>query len=135
MNPSYGQTSSPEYKIVRHANPLSQQDGYLSSNWMTLNMTYVTQDPDTPTCLLTQNQGPINYNSAPPYLVTIKDVFAIVSKWIEFAPRGFDKHPKLFAKMFGYCIASAHLKLPHTMIMSTVVSTTLTQCEGWPCPA
>jgi hypothetical protein len=118
MNPSYGQRSSPEYKIVRHANPLSQQDGYLSSNWMTLNMTYVTQDPDTPTCLLTQNQGPINYNSAPPYLVIIKDMFAIVSKWIEFAPRVFDNHPKLFAKMFGYCIASAHLKLPHTMIMS-----------------
>ncbi len=94
-NPSYGQRCSPEYKIVRHANPLSQQDGYLSSNWMTLNMTYVTQDPDTP----------------------------------------FDNHPKLFAKMFGYCIASVHLKLPHTMIMSTVVSTTLTQCEGWPCPA
>lgn len=48
------------------ANLISQQDGYLSSNWMTLNMTYVTQDPDTPARLLTQNQGPINYNSGPP---------------------------------------------------------------------
>ena len=124
--------ATPEDKIVKHGNPMSQQDGYLNSNWMAFNMTYITQDPDTPARLLTQNQGPINYNSGPPYLATVKDMFAIASKWIEFAPRVFDIHPKLFAEMFGYCVASAHLKLPHTMIKSIVVSTTETQREGWP---
>lgn len=120
-----------DHMIVRHGNPMAQQDGYLSSEWMNFNMNNITQDPKTPARSLNTKEGPISWNTGPPYLATVRDMWDIAAKWTEFAPRVFDEHPKLFAEMYGYCIATAHLKLPHTMVKSIVVSTTMTRREGW----
>ena len=120
-----------EHMKVRHGNPMAQQDGYLSSEWMNFNMTNITQDPNTPALSVTPRQGPISWNTGPPYLATVRDMWNIVVKWTEYGPRVFDEFPKLFAEMYGYCIATAHLKLPHTMVKSIVVSTTVTSREGW----
>lgn len=117
---------------VHHGNPMSQQDGYLTSLWADFDMANITHDRNTPAALIKQQgQAPVSWNSGPPYLATVRDMYNIAVKWTEFAPRVFDIHPKLFAEMYGYCIASAHLKLPHTMVKSIVVSTTITRREGW----
>jgi hypothetical protein len=117
---------------VHHGNPMSQQDGYLSSNWMGLNKTYIVGEERSPAFGLKRSDGPLHYNTGPPYLATVRDMYRMTVKWTEFAPRVYDVFPRLFAEMFGYCYASAHLELPHTMIKSIVVSTTTTtNREGW----
>ena len=46
--------------------------------------------------------------------------------------RVHNQFPKLFAEMFGYIIATAHLGMPHTLIKSLVVSSTISKTrEGW----
>lgn len=123
----------PTRLYVRHGNPMSQQDGYLHSNWMDLNVTYITGDPQSPASRLKHPDGPKSYNTGPPYLVTSRDMYGIVTRWTEYAPRVHDVFPKLFAEMFGYCFATAQLELPHTMVKSIVVSTTMSRDrEGWP---
>ena len=116
---------------VRHGNPMSQQDGYLSSEWVNFNMINITKDQNTPALSVTTKEAPVSWNTGPPYLATVRDMFDVAVKWTEFAPRVFDEYPKLFAEMYGYCIATAHLKLSHTMLKSIVVSTTKTRREGW----
>jgi len=120
-----------DHMIVKHGNPIAQQDGYLSNEWVKFDMKNITQDPNTPALSVTTEQAPYFYNTGPPYLATVRDMFDIAVKWTEFAPRIFDIYPKLFAEMYGYCTATAHLKLPHTMLKSIVVSTTITRREGW----
>jgi hypothetical protein len=45
----------------------------------------------------------------------------------------YDIHPKVFAEMNGYIIATTQLNLPHTLLWSIVVSTTTaTNQKGWP---
>lgn len=124
------QPENDKMKVI-HGNPMAQQDGYLISEWLRFNITNITQDPNTPALLVKEREAPTRWNTGPPYLATVRDMYNIAVKWTEFAPRVFDQYPKLFAEMYGFCIASAHLKLPHTMVKSIVVSTTITVREGW----
>jgi hypothetical protein len=121
----------PKSKIVKHGMTMAQQDGYLNSMWMNLNISYVTNGGNINN--LQQKDGSIYYNTGPPYLATVRDMYNIAKLWTEYAPRVYDIHPKLFAEMFGYIIATTQLHLPHTLIRSIVVSTTTTSTrEGWP---
>jgi hypothetical protein len=38
----------------------------------------------------------------------------LADKWVEFVPHSVKGHPGLLAEMYAFCIAAAHLKLPHT---------------------
>lgn len=121
----------PETTKVTHGHPIAQQDGYLSSEWMKLDSAYITQNktlqrPDW-------NSGPKHWNTGPPYLATVADMFRIVSLWTETAPRTLDIYPKLFAEMYGFIWATVMLQLPFALTQSIVVSTTeTTNREGWP---
>jgi hypothetical protein len=120
------------HRFVHHGHPMAQQDGYLVSNWMSLDMPTITGDNHTAAAHVKQHDGPIHWNAGPPYLFTALDGYKIATHWVDFAPRVFQQFPKLFAEMFGYIIASAHLNLPHTLIKSLVVSTTVAHNrEGW----
>ena len=117
---------------VRHGNPMAQQDGYLGNVWLEFNFTFITGDPHSPAYKVNISNAMKNYNTGPPYLATVKDMWNIAVKWTEMAPLVHDIFPKLFAEMFGFCSATAHLELPHTMIKSIVVSdTTSKNREGW----
>ena len=120
----------PSITKVQHGHPIAQQDGYLSNEWMTLNYSYITQDesvrrPDW-------KSGPRQWNTGPPYLATVADMFRIVCLWTETAPRTLDVYPKLFAEMYGFIWATVMLKLPFALTKSIVVSTTeSSDREGW----
>lgn len=145
-------------KVVRHGMPMAQHDGYLSSEWMGFNTTYITQGKDFPG--LTLLDGELFWNSGPPYLSTVRDMWSMVLLWQDYVPRVYSEYPKLFAEMyvfvlrclyyhdptnravlismifssfrFGLILAAATLDLPHTLVKSIVVSTTMTPYrEGW----
>ena len=122
-------------KYVHHGNPMAQQDGYLHSKWMDFNMTSITGDPHSPAYKVKNNKrdGPHFYNTGPPYLATVQDMYKITFKWVQYAPRIYLQFTGLFCEMFGYVIATAHMQMPHTMLRNLVVSTTMTNDrEGWP---
>jgi hypothetical protein len=120
----------PATKVVKHGMPMAQQDGYLSNQWMGLNASYVTNGGNIHH--IKGQDGPKHYNTGPPYLATVRDMYQIATLWTAYAPRVYEIHPKLFAEMFGYIFATTQLNLPHTLLKSLVVSTTETpNREGW----
>ena len=125
--------SDPTLRYVRHGNPIAQQDGYLTSKWLELDTDFITNSTNSPAKSLHRLDGPRYYNAGPPYMATVKDMYNIVLRWTAFAPRVHQVFPKLFAEMFAYCFAAAHLRLPHTMVQSIVVSFTWSSSarEGW----
>lgn len=132
----YAKGDKPDWKIVEHGRPMAQQDGYLNNQWMHLNISFVTHGGDIKG--IRQPDGPKYWNTGPPYLATVRDMYSIVVLWTEYAPRVHHIYPKLFAEMYGYIIATTQLKLSHTLIKSLVVSTTrddkirVDEREGWP---
>lgn len=120
----------PDITKVTHGHPIAQQDGYLDNEWMRLNFTYITgtsavKPPPT-------SEGPVHWNTGPPYLATVSDMYKIASRWTELAPRVLDVYPHLFAEMYGFIIATVELKLPFALTRSIVVSTTESSSrEGW----
>lgn len=119
-------------KFVHHGNPISQQDAYLSNEWMDFNFSRITDGGTSPKNFRQQHGG-LFYNSGPPYLGTVKDWWSLVNSWKEYVPRVYEEHPKIFAEMYGLVIATTQLQLPNTLIKSIVVSTTFAdQREGWP---
>jgi hypothetical protein len=121
-----------EHRYVHRGHPMAQQDGYLSNQWLHLDMEKITLVNDSSVLHVKPNEGPIHWNSGPPYLFTAADGYQIATHWVKFAPRVHLQFPKLFAEMFGYIIATAHLGMPHTLIKSLVVSSTKSpNREGW----
>jgi hypothetical protein len=115
----------PASKIVRHGFPIAQQDGYLNNDWMDLPLNY-TKVPD--------KDGPKHWNSGPPYLATVKDMYRLTLGWTSWAPKVLNVYPHLFAEMYGLIFAGVELNLPFTFIRSIVVSDTwaVFSREGWP---
>jgi hypothetical protein len=118
----------PAIKVVRQGYPIAQQDGYLSNAWMQLNFSYIVDKPEGSYITRPEwKQGPLHWNTGPPYLATVGDMYKIAVRWTEYAPRVLDVFPKLFAEMFGFIIATVQLELPFTLIKSIVVSETETR--------
>jgi hypothetical protein len=74
----------PKTKIVKHG-MLMAQGGYLSSVWMTLNISYITKGGHINN--IQRKDAPIYYNTGPPYLATVRDMYSIAKVWTEYAPR------------------------------------------------
>lgn len=120
----------PAITKVVHGHPIAQQDGYLTNTWMDLNFSYITGDPSIKPPR--RSKGEIHWNTGPPYLATVSDMFQIALLWTDLAPRVVDVHPHLFAEMFGFIIATVMLQLPFSLTKSIVVSTPETHDrEGW----
>lgn len=112
-----------EMKVVWHGHPIAQQDGYLSNHWMKLPLN-LSRPP--------QSEGPLHWNSGPPYLATARDMYAIAVRWTKWAPRVLKVYPATFAEMYGFIYATLELNLPFTFLKSLVVSTTESSArEGW----
>jgi hypothetical protein len=122
---------NPATRIVKHGFPISQQDGYMSNKWMDLNTTYITDGEALPK-YVTRKSASIHWNTGPPYLATVRDMYRIAKRWTFYAPRVLDVHVGTFSEMFGFILSTTQLNLPHTMIKSIVVSTVkTTDREGW----
>jgi hypothetical protein len=121
----------PATKIVRHGYPIAQQDGYLRNEWMDLNFTLVTQKQN-PVPPPPGGEGPLHWNTGPPYLATARDFYNIAKLWCDYVPNILDIHWHLFSEMYGFIIASVQLKLRFTLIQSLVVSDNVSRDrEGW----
>ena len=75
-------------QVVRHGNPISQQDGYLGNQWMYLKLNF-DKPPD--------KDGPLHWNSGPPYLATVRDMYHVAVQWTEWAPKVLHVHDHLFS--------------------------------------
>jgi len=82
----------------------AQQDGYLSNQWMELDADFITnKTKDRHEPLPKGSDGPLHWNTGPPYLATARDMYRIAVRWTEYAPRVVVVYPQLFAEMYGEC--------------------------------
>jgi len=116
--------------IVSHGNPYAQTYG-LGTQWRKFDLDAITGDPSSPAKDVDQPTGGIYYPAGPPYLATARDMYRIAVAWSDFAPRVHKQYPHLLAEMYAYCIAAAHLELPHMLIDSLMVSSAGVGGEGW----
>ena len=64
---------NPPTRIVRHGYPMAQQDGYLTNQWMRLDVAYITNRTEGNYVPIPEPvEGPLHYNSGPPYLATVR---------------------------------------------------------------
>ena len=154
-------TKDKEKPIVRveHGAPAAQLYGF-GSQWKTkVNVTHVA-GPDSPIEEVTLQQGRDKFPLGPPYMATARDMYKIAVKWTEFVPKVHDDYPHLLAEMvscdmtlattnmcslvnlmaqslsyfpfqFAYCLAAAHVRLPHQVAKSFMVSDVYSGSEGW----
>ena len=73
-----------------------------------------------------------HYSIGPPYIVQKEDMAAIAEHWHDFVPRVYEGHPHLLAEMYAYCVAAAHLGLPHLRLDHYMTSETQAYGEAWP---
>jgi hypothetical protein len=116
---------------VEHGSPFAQKYG-LGAQWRTFNLKEITQDEHSPAMLVSQQDGGTFYPVGAPYIATVRDMYQIALKWSDFVPRVHAEYPYLLAEMYAFCIAAAHLKLPHMLIDSMMISNTGAGGEGWP---
>jgi hypothetical protein len=136
QNVLWAENAQPDSTVVRHGYPMAQQDGYLSNEWILFNASYITNKPEGSYKGAEWKASPRLWNSGPPYLATVSDMYKIALLWSEYTPRVLDVYPQLFAEMYGFVVATVQLELPVTLIRSIVVSgpsqTFTPDREGWP---
>ena len=118
---------------IEHGKPMGQFYGF-SLQWKhKIDMSKVVPNEKSPVDELSQDEAKAGYIVGPPYIATARDMYAIVSKWCEFAVPVHDQYPHLLAEMFAYCLAAAHLRLAHQTAASFMVSDVGTgdKSEGW----
>ena len=116
---------------VEHGSPFGQFYG-LGSKWREFNLAEITSDRESPAKQVPNHEAQRDYPAGPPYLATARDMYHIVTKWAEFVPKVHNEYPFLLAEMYAYCIAAAHVKLPHQIVHSMMVSNTqMGNNEGW----
>lgn len=118
-----------KYK-VEHGSPFAQTYG-LGAQWRTFNLHEIA-GADSPAKKVSQNDAGTFYPAGPPYIGTVRDMYAISQKWSEFVPRVHKEYPYLLAEMYAFCIAAAHLELPFQLIDSLMISNVGAGGEGWP---
>ena len=115
---------------VEHGRPFAQTYG-LGTQWQKFDLDKIAGE-DSPAKKVDQENGALYYPVGPPYLGTVRDMYQISLKWTEFVPRVHAQYPYLLAEMYAFCIAAAHLELPHQIIDSLMVSNPGVGGEGWP---
>ncbi|KAL7531047.1 hypothetical protein ACHAXR_007925 [Thalassiosira sp. AJA248-18] len=118
-----------ESHFVTHGNPYAQTYG-LGTQWRKFDLDAIA-GADSPAKDVEQKEGGLNFPAGPPYIGTARDMYNIAVTWSEFAPKVHKQYPHLLAEMYAYCIAAAHLRLPHMLIDSLMVSAAGIGGEGW----
>mmetsp|Transcript_22853 Transcript_22853/g.34650 ORF Transcript_22853/g.34650 Transcript_22853/m.34650 type:complete len:500 (-) Transcript_22853:47-1546(-) len=123
----------PTSATVTHGHPISQAYGF-GSSWITSiaeNASYVAGD-DSPALQVEKGAEAAHYYPAgPPYLATARDMYQIAVHWTKFVVRIHDIFPHFMSEMHAYSFAAAHLKLPHQLANSFMVSDVDVAREGW----
>mmetsp|Transcript_29883 Transcript_29883/g.59750 ORF Transcript_29883/g.59750 Transcript_29883/m.59750 type:complete len:567 (+) Transcript_29883:152-1852(+) len=120
----------PSRYIVDHGRPFGQTYG-LGAQWRKFGLEVITGVNNSPAKAVDQSDGGLLYPAGPPYIGTAEDMYKIAVKWSEFVPGVHHEYPHLLAEMYAYCIAAAHLELPHTLVDSMMISSSGVGGEGW----
>jgi len=116
---------------VKHGSPFGQLYG-LGGGWLKFDLDKILGEADSPAKHVPMRDAQRDYPAGPPYLATARDMHQIAIKWTDFVPKVHDQYPHLLAEMYAYCVAAAHLKLPHQIVNSMMVSNTgMSSGEGW----
>lgn len=115
--------------VAARGHPYAQAYG-LGTQWRKFDLDAIAGS-DSPAKDVDQKNGALGYPAGPPYVVAAGDMHDIAVTWSEFAPRVYAQYPHLLAEMYAYCIAAAHLRLPHMLIDSMMVSQSGNGGEGW----
>lgn len=110
--------------------PAAQVYGF-GAQWARLDLEKIAGS-GTPAAQVSNEDALLYYPVGPPYLATVHDMYNIAVTWSSFVPGVYEQYPHLLAEMFAFCIAAAHLKLPHQMISSLMISDIGATGEGWP---
>lgn len=108
---------------VSHGTPFAQQYGF-GSSWLTSLRGKLSDvvGKDSPALKVTMQEADKYYPAGPPYIATGKDMLALATHWVKFLPRVHALFPKFMAEMHAYCIAAAHLEMPHQLAKGFMVS-------------
>jgi hypothetical protein len=101
----------------------------LGAQWLEFNLVKIC-GADSPCTNTTKDQVHKHYSAGPPYVIHRADVLALAKKWASLVPPTYDEYPLLYAEMYAYSMAAAHLQLSHNL-----VNNLFTGCMvGWPNP-
>mmetsp|Transcript_24800 Transcript_24800/g.36949 ORF Transcript_24800/g.36949 Transcript_24800/m.36949 type:complete len:535 (-) Transcript_24800:985-2589(-) len=116
-----GPVKNHESKRVEHGYPYAQLYAFGAQPFRRIDIATFA-GKDSPALLATAEEQKRNYPVGPPYIATSRDMYAIATKWTEFVPSVHKQYPELLAEMFAFSIAAAHVKLPHTIVDSLMIS-------------
>eukprot|EP00814_Leptocylindrus_danicus_P022403 CAMPEP_0116016990 /NCGR_PEP_ID=MMETSP0321-20121206/7793_1 /TAXON_ID=163516 /ORGANISM="Leptocylindrus danicus var. danicus, Strain B650" /LENGTH=367 /DNA_ID=CAMNT_0003487121 /DNA_START=119 /DNA_END=1222 /DNA_ORIENTATION=+ len=116
---------------VEHGTPFGQHYG-LGVGWKKFNADEITGDPNSNAKKVGQHEASKHYPVGPPYIGTARDMYQIARKWVEFVPKVHKEYPYLLAEMYAYCMAAAHLNLPHQVVDHLMISNVNCGGEAWP---
>lgn len=116
--------SLPNWDRITHGQPFAAHYGFHNQWYSKTNITSIAKKEELPSIVSSMSREMINENFAagPPYMGTGRDFFKIADKWAEFGVGVHLQYPFLLAEMFAYCLAAAHLNLPHQIVQSFMVS-------------
>ncbi|KAJ8598437.1 hypothetical protein CTAYLR_006851 [Chrysophaeum taylorii] len=115
---------------VERGVPFGQQYG-LGTHWRRFDRAAIC-GADSPCVATTEKDAYKFYPVGPPYVAHVDDWRRIAPVWREFAPRVYAQYPNLLAEMYAYCMAAAHLELPHVRVNHLMLSNAAVKDEGWP---
>ncbi|MBN8531252.1 MAG: hypothetical protein J0L97_05260 [Alphaproteobacteria bacterium] len=98
---------------VDHGKPAGQLYGFGLDWKRQAFVERILRGKPSPLTNLTDKEASLGYVVGPPYIATASDMYNIVTTWSEFAVPVYEEYPDLLAEMYAYCLAAAHLRLPH----------------------
>ncbi|KAG7355825.1 hypothetical protein IV203_000511 [Nitzschia inconspicua] len=101
----------------------------LGAQWLDFDLVKIC-GPDSHCANTTRSDVHNHFSAGPPYIIHRKDVLPLAKKWASLVPGTYDEYPLLYAEMYAYSMAAAHLQLRHNL-----VNNLFTGCMvGWPNP-
>eukprot|EP00612_Vaucheria_litorea_P006340 CAMPEP_0171471968 /NCGR_PEP_ID=MMETSP0946-20130122/1012_1 /TAXON_ID=109269 /ORGANISM="Vaucheria litorea, Strain CCMP2940" /LENGTH=481 /DNA_ID=CAMNT_0012001543 /DNA_START=87 /DNA_END=1529 /DNA_ORIENTATION=- len=119
------------FEFVKEGFPAGQRYG-LNQGWAKWDdLPDIVKNPSSPALNISINDSYEHYLVGPPYLAHTRDMKNIAEKWVEFVEDAYKGHPSILSEMYAFCIAAAHLRLPHKVLNEIMISDSISEKEGW----
>jgi hypothetical protein len=119
---------------VERGKPVAQLYGF-GARWIDkINATFVLNSTTVTSGLKSWTRDDVahHYAAGPPYMAVGSDMYEIVRTWAEMAVPVYQLTENHLSEMFAYSVAAAHLKLPHQLARSFMLSDISTgEGEAW----
>jgi peptidyl serine alpha-galactosyltransferase len=85
----------------------------LGGVWTRYKLADIVGTNDTAALHVSEDDADKYYAVGPPYFAHTRDWLKITKLWTEYVPATLAADPGILQEMYAYCIATAHLKMPH----------------------